>query len=352
VAKEATVAALNDVSTAEVEAAATAALVAHHAPTVAELNTAVAPLAQEATIEALNDVSVAEVEVAAASALMGYDPPTKTELDAAVGPLAREASVASLNDVSSAEVENAAMTALTAYDIPTRAEVASDKAEIIAAIPESGDAPTAVEVADAVWDEMVADHPAVGSTGAALGAAGTSGDPWSTALPGAYSEGSAGSIIGNLDGAIEPLAREETLEAVADVADAIKSRTDRIGTASALVISPVGPEGVITLRQGDDYRASHGRSIPIPVADPDHKLQLDADGVVVRLKSTQAVWTATDITPTDDGYIVTFQPTAADTAALTITGQPYELEARLADGDVVTPAVGTLICERDIPAVT
>jgi hypothetical protein len=58
-------------------------------------------------------------------------------------------------------------------------------------------APTAAAVADAVWDELLADHVIVGSTSAGVAAAGGSGDPWSTALPGAYGAGTAGKIIGD-----------------------------------------------------------------------------------------------------------------------------------------------------------
>lgn len=47
-----------------------------------------------------------------------------------------------------------------------------------------------------VWNSLVASFPGVGSTGAALAAAGGSGDPWGTALPGAYLVGTAGHIIG------------------------------------------------------------------------------------------------------------------------------------------------------------
>lgn len=58
-------------------------------------------------------------------------------------------------------------------------------------------------VADSVWDEPLAGHATSGSTGAALSAAGSAGDPWSTALPGAYGAGTAGNIIGNnLDAAV------------------------------------------------------------------------------------------------------------------------------------------------------
>jgi hypothetical protein len=53
-------------------------------------------------------------------------------------------------------------------------------------------------VADAVWDEALAGHAAVGSAGAALAASGSAGDPWSTALPGAYGAGTAGKAIADI----------------------------------------------------------------------------------------------------------------------------------------------------------
>jgi hypothetical protein len=63
--------------------------------------------------------------------------------------------------------------------------------------------PSAGDIADAVWDEAIAGHLTSGSTGAALNAAGSSGDPWETSLPGSYAAGTAGYIIGtNIDAAI------------------------------------------------------------------------------------------------------------------------------------------------------
>jgi len=56
---------------------------------------------------------------------------------------------------------------------------------------------TAAQAADAVWDEPLSDHQSSGSTGAALNAAGSSGDPWATPLPGSYGAGTAGNILGN-----------------------------------------------------------------------------------------------------------------------------------------------------------
>jgi ABC-type cobalamin/Fe3+-siderophores transport system ATPase subunit len=58
--------------------------------------------------------------------------------------------------------------------------------------------PTVGAIADQVWEETLADHSATsGSTAAALNAAGSAGDPWSTALPGGYGTGTAGKIIGD-----------------------------------------------------------------------------------------------------------------------------------------------------------
>ena len=86
--------------------------------------------------------------------------------------------------------------------------------------PAGGGGATAADIADAVWDELVADHAGVGSTGAALAAAGGSGDPWATALPGAYGAGTAGKLIG--DNVNAPIGTVDT------VVDAIKAKTDNL----------------------------------------------------------------------------------------------------------------------------
>jgi hypothetical protein len=49
-----------------------------------------------------------------------------------------------------------------------------------------------------VWDALSATYNNPGTMGEALNSAGTAGDPWITALPGAYVAGSAGNIIGNM----------------------------------------------------------------------------------------------------------------------------------------------------------
>lgn len=50
---------------------------------------------------------------------------------------------------------------------------------------------------DDIWDEATSGHSTAGTTGKALTDAGSAGDPWSTAVPGAYSSGTAGYRIGN-----------------------------------------------------------------------------------------------------------------------------------------------------------
>jgi len=72
---------------------------------------------------------------------------------------------------------------------------------------QAGTGPTAADIADAVWDEAIADHLATGTTGKTLNSAGEAGDPWATDLPGSYTDDQAGAIIGrfNIAPASSPL---------------------------------------------------------------------------------------------------------------------------------------------------
>lgn len=69
-------------------------------------------------------------------------------------------------------------------------------AEALTVAATNGSPPTTAQIADAVWDEGLAAHSALGSAGEALTNAGTAGDPWSASLPGSYVSGKAGYIIG------------------------------------------------------------------------------------------------------------------------------------------------------------
>lgn len=80
---------------------------------------------------------------------------------------------------------------------------------------------TAAEIADAVWEEAIADHSGTaGSTAEALNAAGSAGDPWITALPGAYTAGQAGYILGtNLNAQVSELPTNAELATALGTAD-------------------------------------------------------------------------------------------------------------------------------------
>jgi len=86
--------------------------------------------------------------------------------------------------------------------------------------------PTSADIADAVWNEDLSGHATAGSAGKALSDAGAAGDPWSTAVPGAYGAGTAGYVLGtNVDTTISS---RSTLTAAAvntEVVDALNTDT-------------------------------------------------------------------------------------------------------------------------------
>lgn len=103
--------------------------------------------------------------------------------------------------------------------------------------------PTAAAIADQVWDETAADHVTVGSTGKKLTDAGNAGDPWNTALPGAYASGTAGWILGGL------VSLANLASTVAASVWAYATRT--LTTAVSGVTVPDG--SAIIIRQGDRW---------------------------------------------------------------------------------------------------
>lgn len=97
-----------------------------------------------------------------------------------------------------------------------------------------GSALTAGAIADAVWDEILSGHAVSGSTGEALSAAGGAGDPWITALPGSYSAGQAGYIIGtNINATISSRATQTSVDTIDGIVDSILIDTAEIGAAGA-----------------------------------------------------------------------------------------------------------------------
>lgn len=85
-----------------------------------------------------------------------------------------------------------------------------------------------------VWDDTLAEHLISGSTGAALNAAGSAGDPWNTALPGAYGAGSAGFIIGtNVNATVSSRATQTSVDTIDTNVDSILADTGTDGVVVA-----------------------------------------------------------------------------------------------------------------------
>jgi hypothetical protein len=131
-------------------------------------------------------------------------------------------------------------------DLPTNAELATSQAAAddatLAAIA-ALTIPTAGAIADAVWDEAISGHAVSGSTGEALSAAGAAGDPWITALPGAYSSGQAGYIVGtNVNATISSRASQTSVDDLptnAELATALGTADDAVLAAVAAVQTDV-----------------------------------------------------------------------------------------------------------------
>lgn len=193
-----------------------------------------------------------------------------------------------LNDLDGAAVEAAVAAALAAYDAVKASQL-------------PGEPPTAAAITTAVWSALER----------------------------------------TLTQEVETTVDEEAIAAA--VALALSGR-------EIAVVSPLAETGTLTLIRGDDYVAAEGRGIGFGIPDPLHRLDLDGKDAEVRLKAAGVMWTATEVSQTEAGYAVMFEPTAEETAQLTHSGL-YEVEATTGGGHNVTLVIGALTVRRDIPAV-
>lgn len=101
--------------------------------------------------------------------------------------------------ITAAKIADGAIDATTfAAGAITASALASDAITAAKIAADAG-----AEIAAAVWDLATSGHTTSGTFGAAAVAAGGSGDPWSTSLPGAYGAGTAGYLVGTyLDAAV------------------------------------------------------------------------------------------------------------------------------------------------------
>ena len=152
------------------------------------------------------------IDASALNTLSGHDPGETimgaTDLGTGAGltSLASQASVNTIDDFLDTEIAT-----LIGYGAP----------------------PSAAAIADQVWEEALSDHSGTaGSTAEQLAAAGAAGDPWATALPGAYGAGTAGKIVGdNLNATVSSRATQASVDTIDNLVDDLETR---IGTPSDL----------------------------------------------------------------------------------------------------------------------
>jgi hypothetical protein len=142
----------------------------------------------------------AEVQSECADALTAYGASTVTtaqvnaEVDTALADIHLDHLLATAYDPAS---KPGASDALLNELVESDSGVSRFTANALEQAP-SGTGASASAIADAVWDEVLSDHLTAGSTGASLNAAGGSGDPWTTTLPGSYTGSQAGKILADI----------------------------------------------------------------------------------------------------------------------------------------------------------
>ena len=182
------------------------------------------------------------------------------------------------------------------------------------------------DIADEVWDELIAGHLGVGSTGAALNAAGAAGDPWATLLPGAYLAGQAGNIIGN----------------IVDRVWAYATRTLTGTIANVVIASPVLDGGNVNIVQGDVYENVDGRRLEW--SSTTWAIAVTSTIIVV-IVNTKA-FAGARLSATEVGL----ELTSAQTLLLPTGSYLFYIQEVQADGERITLLEGTwTVTARPIP---
>lgn len=250
--------------------------------------------------------------------LSGTTVKTATDVEADTQDLQARLPAALVGGRIDASVGAMAANVVTAASIATDA-IDSDAlaASAVTEIQAGLTAPTAAQVADAVWDEVLAGHLTAGSTGAALNAAGGAGDPWTTPLPGAYGAGTAGKIVGDaLDATVSSRATPAQVNTEADTALADVGLTTTItGRIDVAVSSRLATAGYTAPLDAAGTRTAVG------LASANLDTQLDA--LPTAAENATAVWASGTRTLTSFGTLVADVATAvwaAGTRTLTSFG--------------------------------
>jgi hypothetical protein len=157
----------------------------------------------------------------------------------------------------------------------------------------------------------------------ATNASGGSADPWATDLvSGGYSGNEAGAIV-----------------------QAIEAKTAGIVGASIQIVSPVVNNQQINIVRGDDYKNADGRAL---FANTTFGSAPSLAGATIALKVNNGLnpFSKTGVeTGTATCYV---ELTSAETSAFTPKTYPFDLQATLANGDIVTLTQGQFTVAADV----
>jgi hypothetical protein len=163
-------------------------------------------------------------------------------------------------------------------------------------------------------------------------------------------------------GTPEPGSIDAELDTLDTVADAIKVKTDQIGSANVTVTSPVAQSGEITIYIGNDYLLSEGRALTWVVTGVEVAF-LDGAAVTLRILRAPLFYRGHepetleadaefegDVVVANEEATITVELLAADIIELDAlrTGYVYQLVAKTTDNTTHTIAAGVFIAVKAI----
>lgn len=229
---------------------------------------------------------------------------------------------------------------------------ASIDADILTRLATSGY--TAAPTAAQIWGTDISNATTYPSPAAAayLRASGSASDPWLASLPGSYTSGQAGYIIGHSS---DPWATEinytnyPTAGTAGYDLTAIYGKTATLGGATCTTTNPVASNGAISLSRGVDYLETDGRALSFASITGFPSFASGTATLVLRYSTGAAgpTYTCSIITPASPATIHC-DVTRTQTSALTQASYGYALKVTLASASVIEVQRGT-VTVRDAP---
>lgn len=175
-------------------------------------------------------------------------------------------------------------------------------------------APTAASIADAVWEESTGAHSTSGTMGVALENASSAGDPWATSLPGSYTSGQAGFIVGtNVDAKVStrlPTSSYTAPDSAATIATTVWDEA----TSSLTVTGSIGLLLATDIDATISSRSVPGDVMKVSSGTGANQISLSSGEVTVSTNNDKTGYTASTVSD-KTGYALTAAYDPAKTAA-------------------------------------